>query len=343
LTVIWIASKDDTCLLGPVHLLFSECQPSIIGLKFDKVKNLLSTKEVAQLLNVNEKMVYSLISDKGLPATKVIGKWLFPRHLVEQWIETSTINYPEATDSVSNYHGLLVITGSNDILLDKAITLFNTLSTGHLAVFGNLGSMGGVRALKQKRCHIASSHLLQENETEYNFAYASRELDHMPAVVNFCRREQGILVKRGNPKNITCVADLGRPNITIVNRPLATGTRLLLDRELKKAGIKGEKIAGYEHEVHRHLDVGIEILSGRADAGPGIRAVGGLLDLDFLPLRWERFDLMIAKERFFDKGVQRFLSMLHEAAFKKLAENPVGYDLSLTGKMVFPRNSTKKD
>jgi molybdate-binding protein len=94
----------------------------------------------------------------------------------------------------------------------------------------------------------------------------------------------------------------------------------------------------------RHLDVGLEVLSGRADAGPGIRAVAGLLDLDFIPLRWERFDFLILKDRFFDKGVQLFVGLLHEPAFKKLAEDLAGYDLDLCSKMVFPQEiENKKD
>ena len=297
---------------------------------------LLSTKEVAQLLNVNEKMVYTLVAEKGLPASKVTGKWLFPRHLVEQWVETQTINYPDTGKLMPLQQGILVLAGSNDPLLDRAISLFNSQFQAPLAVFGNLGSMGGLRALRQNLCHIASSHLLQEDEEEYNFEYAFQELDSMPAVVNFSRREQGILVAAGNPKKISGVADLAKPGMRMVNRPLGTGTRLLLDREFKKAGIQGEKIDGYDIELHRHLDVGLEIVAGRVDAGPGIGAVAGLLDIGFIPIRWERFDLMILKDHFFDEGIQRFLGLLHEKAFKQLGEKFSGYDLSFSGKMIYP-------
>ena len=300
------------------------------------MKRFLSTKEVAEYLNINEKMVYSLVSDKGLPATKVTGKWLFPRHLVDQWIDTHTLNYPENKSHLPKYQGLLIITGSNDILLDKTIALFNTLHNEHLAVFANLGSMGGLRALRQQLCHMASSHLLQENEDEYNFDFAVKELDKIPAVVNFCKREQGILTRKDNPKNITGIADLARPGISMVNRALGTGTRLLLDHELKKANISIEKIHGYHHEAHRHLDVGLEILSGRADAGPGIRAVAAVLDIGFVPLRWERYDLLIARERFFDEGIQKFIGLLHEDEFRQLVNTSFGYDLQLSGKMVYP-------
>ena len=303
------------------------------------MKKLLSTKEVAQFLNVNEKMIYSLVSEKGMPATKITGKWLFPKHLVEQWVEANTINYPDNGVTLPPYDGLLIITGSNDPLLDRTISLFNGQYPDQLAVFGNLGSLGGLSALRNNLCHIASSHLLQEDESEYNFDFAFKELDQMPAIVNFCRREQGILVGKGNPKKISTVADLAQAGITMVNRSLSTGTRLLLDKELKKASIKGEKIKGYTHEVSRHLDVGLEVLAGRADAGPGIRAVASLLGIDFIPLRWERFDLMIAKTRFFDEGIQRFLGLLHDKQFQEMATRMEGYDVDMGGKMVFPTDS----
>jgi len=305
-------------------------------------RTLFNTREIARFLNINEKMVYTLIAEKGLPATKATGKWLFPRHLVEQWLEIQTINYPKTADPLPPYHGLLIISGSNDILLDKSLSLFNRLYPDHVAVFGNLGSLGGIRALRRNLCHIASSHLLQENEQEYNFGFAREELGQVPGIINFCKREQGLLVLKGNPGKIKEIQDLARPGIRIVNRASGTGTRLLLDRELVKAGIDGSQIEGYDREVSRHVDVGLEVLSGRADAGPGIRAVAGLLNLDFIPLRWERFDLLIQKERFFEKGVQCFLGFLSEPPFRELAGDLSGYDMSLCGKMVFPRETTRE-
>ena len=301
-------------------------------------KGLLNTREVAEFLNINEKMVYNLISEKGLPATKVTGKWLFPRHLVTQWLENETVNYPRESAPLPPYHGLLIICGSNDLLLDKTISLFNRQFPEHAAVFGNMGSLGGIRALRRNLCHIASSHLLQEDEKDYNFGYAGEELGQLPAVVNFCQREQGLFVAKGNPKKILGVEDLGKKDVRIVNRPVGTGTRVLLDGELKKMGLQGKDIEGYNAEFQRHLDVGLEVLSGRADAGPGIRAVAGLLGIDFLPIRWERFDLIIPKDRFFDKGIQLFMGLLHQPAFKELVSNLQGYTLGNTGEMVFPQD-----
>lgn len=301
-------------------------------------KDLLNTREVAEFLNINEKMVYNLISEKGLPATKVTGKWLFPQHLVTQWLENETINYPRESAPLPPYHGLLIICGSNDLLLDKTISLYNRQYPEHAAVFGNMGSLCGIRALRRNLCHMASSHLLQEDGKEYNFGYAGDVLGQLPAVVNFCQREQGLFVAKGNPKKILGVEDLTKANIRIANRPVGTGTRLLLDGELKKRGVEGTAIKGYDAEFQRHLDVGLEVLSRRADAGPGIRAVAGLLGIDFLPIRWERFDLIIPKERFFDKGIQIFLELLHHSIFRDLVRNLQGYTLDHTGEMVFPQD-----
>ncbi len=305
-----------------------------------EVKEFMNTREIADFLNLNEKMIYALIAEKGLPATKVTGKWLFPTRLVTQWLENETINYPKEANPLPPYHGLLIVCGSNDILLDRTLALFNKIYPENVAVFGNLGSMGGIGALRRNLCHIASSHLMEADGGEYNFRFAEKELGHLPAIVNFCRREQGLLVAKGNPKAIRGVEDLAREDITIVNRNVGTGTRLLLDQELAKLGLAGDRIKGYDREVQRHVDVGMEIISGRADAGLAIKAVATLLGLDFISLRWERFDLLIIRERFFDKGVQLFLGLLHESRFRELPLTLEGYDLEICGKMVFPQASS---
>lgn len=298
------------------------------------MSEMLTTKEVAKFLNVNEKMVYSLIAEKGLPASKVTGKWLFPKNLVLQWIEAGTENYPDPAN-LPPYHGLVLIAGSNDMLLDRVIATFNLKHKNHMAMFGIAGSMGGLRALKNNLCHIASSHMIAENQ-EYNFPFLKDEMNQMPAVVNFCMREQGIIIQRGNPKRIKKIQDLVNPHIKIVNRHLGCGTRMLFDKELKASGVKGESIHGYDDYLPRHMDVGLSILTGNADAGPGIRAVANLLGLDFLPVCKERFDLLIHKNCFFDQGIQYFLSLLKGKVIQSSAKEFGGYDLSKTGKMLYP-------
>ena len=297
---------------------------------------LFTTKEVAQYLQINEKMVYALIAEKGLPATKITGKWLFPRHLVDQWLEVHTSNLPLLNQEPNNDKNLLILTGSNDILLERLIAQYNLLFPGHVAAFGNMGSMGGIKSLKQGLCDIATSHLIQDDEREYNFAFIQLEFDPPPAVVNFCRREQGILLAPGNPKGIKGIADLSNKGIRIVNRAVGTGTRLLLDKSLAKHALKADKIAGYSDVRNSHMDVGLDILQGKADAGLAIRPVASLLGLDFLPLRWERYDFLINRQRFFSREVQQFLGILNEPFFKQSATAIPGYDISASGHMLFP-------
>ncbi len=295
---------------------------------------LLTTREVAEFLNINEKMVYSLIAEKSLPATKVTGKWLFPKHLVEKWIEKNTINYPE--DISVTHPGIIVLAGSNDILLEKTISAFNESYRESLCVFANVGSMGGISLLKKHKCHIAASHLMEGDGKDYNFEFLMQYFSHLPAVINFCRRRQGMIVAKGNPKNIKKVEDLCREEITIINRKKGTGTRLLLEKRLQEKNISPDSIKGYNTSVQSHLEVGLKVLKGEADVGIGIEAVVQLLDLDFIPWLWERFDLIIPREIFFQQRIQSFLGFLMEEKFRECAHSLPGYDLTLTGRMIFP-------
>lgn len=307
------------------------------------MKKLLSTREVAEYLGVNEKLIYTLVSEKGLPASKVTGKWVFPLHLVDEWVEANTLNYPGRIVEKDHVNPrLIVLAGSNDLLLEKTVSLFNRSYPDYLAVFANLGSMGGLRVLRHELCHIAPSHMVQDDDTDYNFEFANREFNRVPVMVNFCRREQGFILQSGNPKYIRGIGDFQKSGIRMVNRAFGTGTRHLFEREAKKAGIDPETIPGYHNEVNSHLEVGLEILRGRAHAGLGIRPVATLLGLDFIPVRWERYDLMIAKDRFFDKSIQFFLGILQEAEFREVAASLDGYDIRAAGKIVYPKEPCKK-
>lgn len=311
-------------------------------MKLNEEHKFISTRDVAELLKVNEKMVYTLVSEKGLPATKVTGKWLFPRRMVEEWLELNIENAPIRAAALSSDSGRLLLAGSDDPFFQKTLSLYHSRRSDVVAFFANVGSMGGLKSLRRGLCHIGVCHLLQDDNEEYNFEFAEQELDKAPVFINFSKREQGILVARGNPKKICKISDLGRENITIVNRPLGTGTRLLLDFEIARSDISARQIKGYEREVSRHIDAGVEILAGRADAAPAIRAVAGMLDLDFVPLRWERFDLLVSRERFFEQGIQDFLGILQEEEFQNLADTFDGYDISSSGKMIFPDNMNRK-
>jgi len=126
----------------------------------------LTTREVAAFLNINEKMVYYLVNDKGLPATKITGKWLFPRRLVEEWLETHVLNCQRTGIDRSSNDGILLMAGSDDLLLQKVLSLFYKKGLGTV-FFANLGSMGGLKSLRLGLCHIGTCHLLQDDNAEY--------------------------------------------------------------------------------------------------------------------------------------------------------------------------------
>jgi len=204
-----------------------------------------------------------------------------------------------------------------------------------LSLFSNLGSMGGIRALKENLCHICSCHLLESDGDEYNFGYVEEQFGDDVVLVNFCKRLQAVVVPRGNPKGVKNLADLTSGRLRIANRKKGTGTRLLLDRELERQGVSGDQIPGYETEFARHLDVALEVLAERADAGLAIAAVAGMLGLDQVEVRWERYDFIMRKDVFFSRGVQMLLALLRDEEFLRLSDKFSGYDLSLSGQVVF--------
>jgi molybdate-binding protein len=144
-----------------------------------------------------------------------------------------------------------------------------------------------------------------------------------------------LILAANNPKHIKDVEDLTRPDIKIVNRQSGTGTRLLLEYELEKHRIDAQDINGYDNICLNHLDVGIEILSGRADIGLGIQAIAQMFGLDFIPLRKERFDLIIRKETFSDIKIQELINFLRSRETIEYGKRFVGYDLNDIGKIVY--------
>ncbi len=299
------------------------------------MSSLMNTKQASQYLGINEKKIYNLISDSGLPATKITGKWLFQRHLVDRWLERHTDNYPTLEANLERYQNLLIITGSNDLLLDQLLEIFSRRYELPLPLFSNLGSMGGIRALKENLCHLCSAHLLEPEGEDYNFTYVEEEFGDIVVVVNFCRRLQAVLLAPGNPFGIKELADLAGGKLRIANRKEGTGTRLLLDRELERQGVSGEQIPGYDTALGRHLDVGLEVLAGRADAGLAIGAVGEMLGLDQVSVCWERYDFIVRKDTFFSRGVQMLMALLKDEEFLNLSTKFAGYDLSTSGQVVF--------
>lgn len=226
----------------------------------------------------------------------------------------------------------IVIIGSHDLTIDllaaelKKINPFLNISSS------NVGSLGGLMALKKKKAHLAGSHLFDPETGIYNLTYIDRYLKDVPVkVVNLVIRHQGLIIPKGNPKDIKGIEDLTRPDVTMVNRQRGAGTRILLDYKLKSLGISPENIKGYDHEEFSHMAVAVDVLSDRADVGLGIYAAARALDLDFIPIATEEYDLVIPEKFWETEKVQTIYKLINSEPFKQAVEKMGGYDTSKTG------------
>ena len=223
--------------------------------------------------------------------------------------------------------------GSHDVTLD---VLAQYLATrGRRLVSANVGSQGGLVALRRKEAHLAGCHLLDPNTGEYNLASVRQYLSgEKMRIYGWVGREQGLMIARGNPKGISGLADLNRPDVTYINRQRGAGTRVLLDYHLVKLGIAPDQINGYESEEFTHLAVAAAIASGRADCGLGIPAAAQALKLDFIPLFHEQYDLIIPTEFAESELLEPLLIAMQNEAFKQQVAAMPGYDVNRMGKII---------
>ena len=202
-------------------------------------------------------------------------------------------------------------------------------------VSAHAGSLGGLIALRRGEAHLAGSHLLDPETGEYNFACIKQYLPNVPVVVvTLLRREQGLIVAKGNPKSIASLKDLARSDVRFVNRQRGAGTRVLLDYRLKELGIAAESVHGYQREEYTHLAVAAAVQSGVADCGLGVRAAARALDLDFVSVEWERYDLVIPQQFYESELLQPLLTLIRRESFRKVVAELEGYDSSGMGNVV---------
>jgi putative molybdopterin biosynthesis protein len=241
----------------------------------------------------------------------------------------------ELLKPLSELRRTIVIVGSHDNTLD---VLADQLKAAHGRISlssSHVGSMGGLMAIKRGACHLAGSHLLDSEDGTYNISYIRKYLPGRDIkLVNLVHRDNGLIIRRGNPKAIRGMEDLTRPEVTFINRQGGSGTRILLDYRLKQLGIDPAAIKGYATEEFTHMSVAVAVLSGSADAGLGIYAAAKALDLDFIPVVTETYDLVIPAEHYGTENIRILLDVIVSADFKRRVEALGGYSTRHTGETV---------
>lgn len=228
----------------------------------------------------------------------------------------------------------VVIIGSHDNTLDILADEVRRKGRNIRISSGNVGSLGGLTALKKGSCHAAGSHLLDTETGQYNISYIKRYLKGVKvSVFHLVLREQGLIVAKGNPKAVKGLEDLTRKDITFVNRQAGSGTRVLVDYKLKQSGIQAEAIRGYDHEEFTHMAVAVDVLSGAADCGAGIYAAAKALNLDFVPMEQEQYDLIFPSFVLEQGAIQQVLETIRSQEFKDRVAALGGYDPARSGEL----------
>lgn len=243
----------------------------------------------------------------------------------------------ELIRSQEDIENTIVCIGSHDNTLDLLSNMLKKEYPKYSLSSAHVGSMGGLVALKRNEAHIAGTHLLDEETGEYNVPFVKRILsDKKIILMNLVYREQGLLVLKGNPKKIKGFEDLMRKDVIFVNRQAGSGTRLLADKCLRELGISIKDIKGYEREEYTHMAVASAVLTGVADTGLGILAAAKALDLDFIPVAKERYDLVIPYEFFETDMIKCIIKIIKEdKEFKKMVLELGGYDITDMGKVIY--------
>lgn len=239
--------------------------------------------------------------------------------------------------SAKEIENTLVFIGSHDNILDVLANLLHRQRPVYRLSSAHVGSMGGIMAIKRGEAHLAGTHLLDETSGEYNIAYIRKYLDGIPLkLINLVYREQGLLVRPGNPAGICGFEDLARDDIRFINRQRGAGTRLLTDMHLRRLGIDPIQVAGYDREEFTHMNIASAIASGAADTGLAIRAAAVALGLDFIPVAEERYDLIVPERFASDPRILSLLGVIRDnEEFQNTVTSLGGYDLRDCGRIFY--------
>lgn len=299
-------------------------------------RQLMSTKEVAEYLRLKERKIYDMVAQAEIPHSRVSGKLLFPRTLIDEWVRQSTAGAAQR----SQRNAPAVIAGSSDPLLEWAVRE----SRCGLATM-TYGSMDGIDRLVATSACAAAMHIPAAPgniagrpmaREDRNATLARDRLGHLDCVlIEWAKREQGLVVAAGNPLKIARLADLRRPKVRVVLRQQGAGSYLLFLQLLGEAGINPDQLKYAQPPAQTETDIASAILDGRADAGLAVRAVARQFHLDFIPLTVERLDIAVLRPSYFDAPWQALMDFTRKPVFQRYAKTLAGYDISNLGKVMW--------
>ncbi len=285
---------------------------------------MMTTREVADYLRIKERKVYDLVRLNRIPCTRVTGKLLFPKGLIDRWMADST-----ASAAAESAAPPPVVAGSRDPLLDWAVRE----SGSGLALMAG-GSEDGLKRLAAGAALAAGVHLLDAETGDYNRPAIRAMADHLGVVaVEWAWREEGLLLPAGNPRGIGGMADLARQRVKVILRQPGAGARVLFDHLAAAAGLGPDDLDLADRIAMTGQEIGLAVLEGKAEAGLGLRAVARQLRLDFVPLANERFDIVLCRRDYFEPPFQKLLAFARGDGFRARAAELGGYDVSGLGQI----------
>jgi putative molybdopterin biosynthesis protein len=306
--------------------------------------NALSTQDVANMLGVSKSTVYNLIKTGEISSYKVGRKVRFTQESVNDFIKRSSANqaaFNKTQEPAPGFDLLGSQKAAGDFTICGQDVILDVLSNymrshGVPALRAYIGSYDALMLLYKDKVNVASAHLWDSETDEYNLPYVKRLLPGIPTVIiHLTCRMQGFYVQKGNPRGIQGWEDFRRGDIVLINREHGAGSRVLLDENLKLLGIQGRDIKGYFTEGQAHMTLASAVSAGKADVAVGIEKIARQVDnIEFIPLKKERYDLVIKKEQLSSPEVATMLKIINSAAFKQEFSHVGGYDTSDMGKIV---------
>jgi putative molybdopterin biosynthesis protein len=288
--------------------------------------DLLTTEEAADYLRLSERKLYELVANGAVPCTKVTGKWLFPKAALDRWLAAGL-----AMPALARAPAPPIVGGSHDPLLEWALRE----SGSALACLAE-GSEVGLQRLERGEVMVAAIHLHRldgDDEAANIEALAVAPGLHDAVVIAFARREQGLVVAAGNPLQLRDVGTIAATQARLALRPQGAGAQLLLLALIARAGLTLDRLAAVKPVCPTGADITQAVRSGRADCGIATRAVAQAASLDFVPLTWERFDLVMRQRDYFRPGPQTLFKFVRTATFRERAQELGGYDVNQAGEV----------